>query len=76
MGRPDDGLRRLREAVLSDPDLADAHYNLALMLVSAGDKRDALSELSEALSLDPGNSDARIVADNLLHGQSHTSSER
>ena len=65
-GQAEAGLRELRDAVLSDPDLADADYNPALMLMSAGNKREALSELSAALALDPSNSDARIVANSLV----------
>ena len=65
-GQAEAGLRELRDAVLSDPDLADAHYNLALMLMSAGNKRETLSELSAALALDPSNSGGRIVANTLV----------
>ena len=40
--------------MLTNPDLASAHYHLALALANSGDSTGALPEISEAISLQPG----------------------
>lgn len=54
-------MQQLHEAVLSDGDLADAHYNFALVLERAGKTEEAKREASDALALDPNNTDYRML---------------
>ncbi len=44
--RPDEATAMYREAIGIDPDLAEAHYNLARLLEAAGDSRGALRHLA------------------------------
>lgn len=45
---------RCREAVINDPENADAAYNLGLYLVNAGKKQEAALMWQRAISLNPG----------------------
>ena len=53
-------LEEFRQAVMSDPDLAEAHYNLGLALAKSERLDESIRELNEAISLDPKYTDARI----------------
>src|SRR5204863_374130 len=53
-------LEELQRAVMSDPDLAEAHYNLGLALAQSAHVDEAVHELNEAISLEPKYTDARI----------------
>ena len=44
----------LRKAVVLDPTLATAHYNLGIALWYGGQKPESITELHTALQLDPG----------------------
>lgn len=57
-----------RRALLSDPRLAEAHFNLALALVQLGKHQDAAKEFTKAVELAPGNpqiTEATILNDYL-----------
>lgn len=45
---------------MSDPDLAEAHYNLGLAFSQLQRPQEGIRELNEATSLDPHNVDARV----------------
>jgi tetratricopeptide (TPR) repeat protein len=46
-------LEEFRQAVMSGPDLAEAHYNVGLAQAQTEHLAEAARELSEAISLDP-----------------------
>ncbi|MCG6872911.1 MAG: tetratricopeptide repeat protein [Gammaproteobacteria bacterium] len=52
-GRTDEGLRLLQEAVVTDPDHADLHFNLALALQRSGRISQAADELGSLLRRHP-----------------------
>jgi tetratricopeptide (TPR) repeat protein len=45
-GKPDEATTAYERAVRADPQLADAHYNLALLYERAGRDRDAVRHLA------------------------------
>ena len=49
----DRALQEFHDAVMSDGDLPEAHYNYALALAQSGQLDEAVPELNEALGLDP-----------------------
>jgi Flp pilus assembly protein TadD len=51
LGRTEDAVQAYRQAIALDPDNADAHYNLAGILESRGDKQAALRHLKAYRSL-------------------------
>jgi len=53
-------LEEFRQAVMSDSDLPEPHYNLGLALAQSARLDEAKRELKEAISLDPKYTDARI----------------
>ena len=65
MGRIEDAEAEYREALRINPDDADAHYILALLLVYRG-KEDAEVEYREALRIKPDDADAHHILGNLL----------
>ena len=58
LGRPQDAIEHLERALRLKPDNANAHYNLARILMDMGRPREAREHFQQALRLDPG--DARI----------------
>ena len=46
---------RFEAALLLDPKLAEAHYNLAIVMDEQGKERDAMRHLKEAAALAPNN---------------------
>lgn len=59
LGRTEEAVARLREALVLNPDFGDAHYNLFVALRRAGRSDEALPHLLRALELDPGQARAR-----------------
>ncbi len=55
---PGDELARRLEAVRADPNSADAHYNLAVVLADRGRRSEAVRQYSEAIRIDPGHAEA------------------
>ncbi|KKU03134.1 MAG: hypothetical protein UX03_C0022G0013, partial [Candidatus Woesebacteria bacterium GW2011_GWE1_45_18] len=51
LGRYDEAVRTFELAVLSKPDLANGHYNLAIALREKGNLEDAIAQLNAVLSL-------------------------
>jgi tetratricopeptide (TPR) repeat protein len=54
-----DGSALFRQAVASDPNTADYHFNLAVSLKRHGDAAEALTELAQCLRLRPNDSEAQ-----------------
>jgi Tfp pilus assembly protein PilF len=55
----EDALAELGEAVRLDPSSADAHFNLANLLASAGRRDEAIARYFEAVKLRPSDAAAR-----------------
>jgi tetratricopeptide (TPR) repeat protein len=53
LGKQADAIAVFRRVVSGQPEMADAHVNLAIALADAGDLEEALYETSTALSLSP-----------------------
>lgn len=51
MGRYDDAIRTFQLATYAKPDLANAHYNLAIAYRDKGDTQDAIGEINTVLGL-------------------------
>jgi Tfp pilus assembly protein PilF len=61
-------LKHFEEAVAAGPNLAEAHYNMALTLDKLGDHGGATKHFGEALKLAPDNAkikDSKILKDHL-----------
>jgi tetratricopeptide (TPR) repeat protein len=57
-----DGIAYFRQAVASDPNVADYHYNLAVSLKRhGGNDAEALTELAQCLRLSPNDREAEAV---------------
>jgi Flp pilus assembly protein TadD len=54
-GEWDLAAHHFRRALMSDPDMAEAHFNLALAFVRLGKHRDATKEFKNAVKLAPRN---------------------
>ncbi len=54
-----DGSAMFRQAVKTDPDNADYHFNLAVSLKRHGDATESLAELSQCLKIRPNDSEAQ-----------------
>ena len=67
-GRADDALREFLEAIRLDPGQADAHYNVAVMLIERGRKDEAVEHLRQALQAKPDHPGA-LQAMNLVNAQ-------
>jgi len=68
-GRHVRGLEEFQQAVMSDPDLAEAHYNLGLALAQSGRLDESARQLNEAISLEPKYVDARVQLGLVLNQQ-------
>ena len=51
LGRQDEAVHAYRQAILRDPDFADAHCNLGLLLESLGRRQEAVRHLMAASKL-------------------------
>jgi tetratricopeptide (TPR) repeat protein len=61
LGRNQDGIEKLRRAIVADPKSRDAHYELAKGLGHEGDFKNAAIEGEQALTLpELGTTDAQI----------------
>jgi tetratricopeptide (TPR) repeat protein len=54
-GRREEAVAEYRRALTTDPDNANAHGDLGMLLAAAGNLRGAVSELEEARRLEPNN---------------------
>jgi tetratricopeptide (TPR) repeat protein len=61
-------LPKCRDALRLDPDLADAHKNLALIFCDTGQYQDALPEVQQAIKLKPDSPKAHNVLGKILFG--------
>jgi len=68
-GRPDDAIEYLRKALAIKPDYADAHFNLAKILMDKDQLHEALACCMTAVSLNPSFIDAYIVMAQCMYKQ-------
>lgn len=66
LGRYDDAIDAFKLAILAKPDLANAHYNLAIAYRDKKDYDNAISEMNTVLSLLPKDSQDYTLAKNTL----------
>ncbi len=78
LGRVDDAITRYRWTLEIDGDFADAHNNLAALLLERGDLAGAITHLEQTLRLKPGSADAHNNLGVLLlrQGRSEEAAER
>lgn len=67
--RPDDKVTTYRRALAADPNLIEAHYNLALALDRLGRAKEAEAEYRHTLRLRPGHTPAALNLGAALYGQ-------
>jgi pentatricopeptide repeat protein len=71
-----EGIERGREAALKalevDPDLAEAHYSLARLMMLADENTESLSELRKALELNPNMAEGYLDLFDTLAGMGNT----
>jgi tetratricopeptide (TPR) repeat protein len=72
LGRLDEALVQLRQALESDAAYAPAHYNLGLVLSRRGDAEGAIREWRSALELDPKCAEAHASLGDALSVQGRT----
>jgi tetratricopeptide (TPR) repeat protein len=65
-GKYNEAVIELRSAISLNPQLADAHYQLALVYLTVGQLRDASQEIQKTVALQPGNLAAQLKYGNLL----------
>jgi Flp pilus assembly protein TadD len=58
VGRRDEAEKEYRDALRINPDFADAHYNLGVLLGNKGRKEDAEAEYRESLRINPDDAEA------------------
>jgi len=58
-----DGVALFRQAVASDANAADYHFNLAVSLKRHGDAAEAMTELAACLKLRPTDSEAQVLGE-------------
>lgn len=63
------------QVVKAQPDFAPGHAHLGLLYSQLGRTQEALSELRQALLLDPGRTDAAVTLVHILQGQAKAASE-
>ena len=71
-GRPGDmdaAAEQYRQAIESDPTLADAHYNLGVLLINRGSTAEAIAEFTDALKYNPDQANAHYNLANCLERQ-------
>src|SRR5262249_13029561 len=64
--KPDQAVIQLRKAIQLNPQLAEAHYNLALAYLATGALDDANQELEKTVTFQPANMPAQLKHGNLL----------
>jgi len=67
-GRLEEALREFEAALRQEPKDGFAHYNRGVALARMGRTAEAVSELRQALALDPGDTDAARELARLLGG--------
>ena len=55
----DEAVTALEQAIRLEPDRAEAHYNLGVLLADAGRLAEAIEAFRRAVALDPANESAR-----------------
>jgi tetratricopeptide (TPR) repeat protein len=65
LGNQQQAAEYFQKAVQADSNDADYHFNLALVLVQAGDRAEATRQLKECLALSPTDTEARAFLDAL-----------
>lgn len=63
-----DGAPQFQQAVASDPNDADYHFNLAVAMQRKGDTAGATKEIAQCLKLHPSDSEAQMIASGLKTG--------
>jgi tetratricopeptide (TPR) repeat protein len=58
LGRTEEGLREMREAIRLRPQYADGYYSLGWLLATQGRAAEAISDFQEAIRLDPDDTEA------------------
>lgn len=66
LGKIDDAIKAFRRAIAIDPDYADAHYNLGVLLRRQGRLMEAAESYLRATALQPDNVDAQYNLGNAL----------
>ena len=56
--QPDAAIREFRSAIALNPENADAHFNLGVILGPRGQLNDAITHLERAVEINPRNADA------------------
>jgi tetratricopeptide (TPR) repeat protein len=72
LGRLEEALVQLLQAIASDASCAPAHYNLGLVLNRRGDAQGAIREWRSALNLDPKYAEAHISLGDALDAEGLT----
>ncbi|MBF0094512.1 MAG: tetratricopeptide repeat protein, partial [Alphaproteobacteria bacterium] len=70
-GRLDEAVANYRKGLESQPDYAEAHYNMALALHGLGRWDEAVASLRRALDIDPAYVDAHNNLGSVLYGLGH-----
>ena len=66
LGRSDDAVQTIREAVRIAPDLEDGHFNLGTLLAARGARAEAIGHFENVLRSDPDCLDCRVRLGNVL----------
>ncbi len=60
VGKPDEAIVQLMEAIRLDPDSSNAHYNLGTVYAGMGKTDDALAQFAKAVELEPDSPEAHF----------------
>ena len=69
MGRTDEALTHIRQAIADDPKMQRAHYALGTLLAKRGELRGAESAFTSAVEIDPNDANAQNNLGAVLLGQ-------
>jgi len=72
LGRMDEAVAELRQAIASDAYYAPPHYQLGLLLSRRGDAQGAIAEWRSALAIDPKSAEAHDSLGDALDAQGQT----